>query len=38
MAVNENGDEYTFTLNVNPDYSDEDGVISISIESSDLEE
>ena len=34
-AVDEDNDEYEFTLNVNPDYADSDDVIRISIEYSD---
>lgn len=38
MAVDEDMDEYTFTLNVNYNYTDDDGVIRIPIEYSDLSE
>jgi len=38
MAVDEDLDKYQFTLNVNYDYSDDDGVIRIPIEMSDFTE
>lgn len=38
MAVDEDMDEYQFTLNVNWDYTDDDGVLRIPIEMSDLSE
>lgn len=38
MAVDQDNDEYKFTLNVNYDYTDEEGVIRIPIEMDDLSE
>ncbi|MBN2657538.1 MAG: hypothetical protein JXR86_10805 [Spirochaetales bacterium] len=38
MAVDVDNDEYRFTLNVNWDYTDDDGVLRIPIEMSDLSE
>ncbi len=36
MCIDEDNDEYQFTLNVNPDYADEEGIIDIAVEYSDL--